>query len=58
MRFISSYPAVVHLGVKAGPLVLQHGQVLLGLRGARSGLLSSTGHQHRLSLIQQTVVLF
>lgn len=52
------YPAVIHLGVKACPLVLQHSQVLLGLGGAWSGLIASTGHQHGLSLIQQAMVLF
>jgi len=52
-----SHPAVVHLGVEAGPLVLQHGQVLLSLGGTGSGLLSSAGQQHGLSLIQQMVVL-
>lgn len=52
-----SYPAVVHLGVEAGPLVLQHAQVLLGLGGAGSGLFSPTSQQHGLSLVQQAVVL-
>ena len=52
-----SYPAVVDLGVEAGPLVLQHTQVLLGLGGTWSCLLSSAGQQHGLSLVQQAVVL-
>lgn len=52
-----SHPAVVHLGVEAGPFVLQHAQVLLGLGGAGSCFLSSTSQQHGLSLIQQAVVL-
>lgn len=51
-----SYPPVVHLGVEAGPLVLQQGQVLLGLGGPGSRLLSSAGQDHGLSLIQQAVV--
>lgn len=38
----SPYPAVVHLGVEAGPLVLQHGQVLLGLGGPGACVFSST----------------
>ena len=54
---LQSYPAVVHLGVEAAPLVLQHGQVLLGLRGAGSCLLPTAGQQHGLPLIQQAVVL-
>lgn len=54
---IQSYPAVVHLGVEAGPLVLQHGQVLLGLGGAGSRVLSPPGQQHGLSLVQQAMVL-
>lgn len=52
-----AYPAVIHLGVEAGPLVLQHGQVLLGLGGTGPCLLPSTSQQHGLSLIQQPVVL-
>lgn len=54
---LQSYPAVVHLGVEAGPLVLQHAQVLLGLGGTGSCFLSSTSQQHGLSLVQQAVVL-
>lgn len=57
LRVSPSYPAVVHLAIEAGPLVLQHAQVLLGLGGTRSCLLSSTSQQHGLSLIQQAVVL-
>lgn len=55
--FVKIYPAVVHLGVEAAPLVLQHGQVLLGLGGTRSCFFSSTSQQHGLSLIQQAIVL-
>lgn len=51
-----AHPAVVHLGVEAGPLVLQHGQVLLGLGGAQSCFFSSTSQQHGLSLVQQPVI--
>lgn len=49
-----SYPPVVHLGVEAGPLVLQHGQVLLGLGGARPGALlpAAASQQHGLALVQ------
>ncbi len=53
-----AYPAVIHLGVEAGPLVLQHAEVLLGLGGTWSRLFSSTSQQHGLSLIQQAMVLF
>ena len=53
----SSYPAVVHLGVEAGPLVLKQGQVLLGLGGAGVGLIPPAGQQHGLSLVQEMVVL-
>lgn len=51
------YPAVIHFGIKACPFVLQYAQVLLGLGGTRSRLVSSTSEQHRLSLIKQTMVL-
>ena len=54
---LQAYPAVVHLGIEAGPLVLQHGEVLLGLGGTGSRFLSSTSQQHGLSLIQEPVVL-
>lgn len=52
-----SHPAVVHFGVEAGPLVLQHGQVLLGLGGPGSGLLPTSSQEHGLTLVQQAVVL-
>lgn len=52
-----SHPSVIHLAIEAGPLVLQQAQILLGLGGPRSSLLSSPSQQHGLSLIQQAVVL-
>lgn len=56
-KLYDSYPPVIHFGVQTGPLVLEQGQVLLGLGGSWTSLLSTSGQQHGLTLIQKPVVL-